>query len=308
MNDETLMLYYYDELSHAERREVEAALAANTALAERYRVLREELGELMTSEAPAAPSHLIHQWHDAIDQAADRERVASRPLARPFFFGSFSWGAVAVVALALGIAIGIQLAGDDPAMNVAPVPVAMTTESTGAFSRGLLVHFRDSREQLAGINPDMNGERQLLIQSIIDQNRLFERMAEQNDAGDLARVLRAFEPVLVRLAAEDVSAEEAARLLSHMKEWDGEVHKQWKARTATHQAAIDGGDPFEYAKVLKELIQLKQKGPLRPNDRAHLSRSLDLLTEELSRALNMTTLQARELIDDAVGIPLQQLG
>jgi anti-sigma factor RsiW len=43
MNDETLTLYYYDELNAAERREVEAALAADAALAERYRVLREEL-------------------------------------------------------------------------------------------------------------------------------------------------------------------------------------------------------------------------------------------------------------------------
>jgi hypothetical protein len=220
MNDETLTLYYYDELSAAERREVDAALTADTALAERYRVLREELDGLMTSEAPAAPTHLVHQWHDAIDKAADRERVASVPLARPFFFGSFSWGAVAVVALALGIAIGIRLSGNDSALDgvidSGPVPVVATTESSGAFSRGLLVHFRDSRAQLADINPDMNGERQLLIQSIIDQNRLFERIAEQNDAGDLARVLRAFEPILVRLAAEDVSPAEAARLQAQL--------------------------------------------------------------------------------------------
>jgi hypothetical protein len=216
MNDETLTLYYYDELSHAEQREVEAALAADAELAERYRVLREELDGLMTSEAPAAPTHLVHQWHDVIDKAAERERVASVPLARPFFFGSFSWGAVAVVALALGIAIGIQLSGNDPVIDAGPVPVVTTTEPTGAFSRGLLVHFRDSREQLAGINPDMNGERQLLIQSIIDQNRLFEQLAEQNDAGDLARVLRAFEPVLVRLAADDVSPDEAARLQAQL--------------------------------------------------------------------------------------------
>ena len=112
--------------------------------------------------------------------------------------------------------LSVQLGDDDPAMNVTPVPVAITTESAGAFSRGLLVHFRDSREQLAGISPGMNGERQLLIQSIIDQNRLFERIAEQNDAGDLARVLRAFEPVLLRLAAEDISPEEAARLLAQL--------------------------------------------------------------------------------------------
>ena len=47
---------------------------------------------------------------------------------------------------------------------------------------------------------------------IINQNRLFERAAEQNDADDLARVLRAFEPVLVRLAEEDLSDADAEAL------------------------------------------------------------------------------------------------
>ncbi len=51
-----------------------------------------------------------------------------------------------------------------------------------------------------------------MVNQIINQNRLFERAAEQNDADDLARVLRAFEPVLVRLAEEDLSDAEAEAL------------------------------------------------------------------------------------------------
>ena len=47
---------------------------------------------------------------------------------------------------------------------------------------------------------------------IINQNRLFERAAEQNNAADLARVLRAFEPILVQLAKEDLSDAEAQAL------------------------------------------------------------------------------------------------
>ena len=47
---------------------------------------------------------------------------------------------------------------------------------------------------------------------IINQNRLYQRAAEQNEADDLARVLRAFEPVLVRLAAEDLSDTDAEAL------------------------------------------------------------------------------------------------
>jgi hypothetical protein len=217
MNDETLMLYYYDELSAAERREVEAALAADATLAERYRVLRDELEGLVTSATPSAPSHLVEQWHDAIDKAAAREAVVASPPRRAFHFGSFFWGAAVTAALAIGVAIGVFVSGGDPSVdNVVAHTEAPPADASGAFSRGLFVHFRDSREQLVGIDPDMNGERQLLIQNVIDQNRLFERMAEQNDAGDLARVLRAFEPVLVRLASEDVSPEEAAKLQAQL--------------------------------------------------------------------------------------------
>ena len=216
MNDQTLTLYYYRELSLAERREVEAALEADAALADRYRVLREELDGLVTSDAPAAPSHLVARWHDLIDRAATPEPVTVLQPRRSFHFGSFFWGAAVAASLAVGIAIGVFVSGDDPTTATPVAHTGAPTDTSAAFSRGLLVHFRDSREQLATIDPGMNGERQRLIQSIIDQNRLFERMARQNDAGDLARVLRAFEPVLVRLAADDVSPEEAAKLRAQL--------------------------------------------------------------------------------------------
>ena len=51
---------------------------------------------------------------------------------------------------------------------------------------------------------------------IVQQNRLFARVAKQNDSQDLARVLRAFEPILVQLAAADISNDEAARLQSQL--------------------------------------------------------------------------------------------
>ena len=51
---------------------------------------------------------------------------------------------------------------------------------------------------------------------IIDQNRLFERAAEQNDSQKLARVLRAFEPVLLQLAAEDLAPEDAEALRAQL--------------------------------------------------------------------------------------------
>jgi hypothetical protein len=62
------------------------------------------------------------------------------------------------------------------------------------------------------LSADGGVDRQLLIEAIMRQNRQFERAALEHDAGDVARVLRAFEPVLLRLASEDTGAEDAAAL------------------------------------------------------------------------------------------------
>ena len=217
MNDETLTLYYYDELSAAERREVEAALAADAALAERYRLLREDLDGLMTSDTPSAPSHLVAQWHDSIDRAAATAPVTAPSPRRTFHFGSFFWGAAVAASLAIGIGIGVFVSGDGPSTGTLVATTSPSHETTSAFSRSLLVHFRDSRDRLSAIEASTNGNRRQLVQDIVDQNRLFVRMAENNESRDLARVLRAFEPVLLRLAAEDVSPAEAERLLSQLQ-------------------------------------------------------------------------------------------
>ena len=47
---------------------------------------------------------------------------------------------------------------------------------------------------------------------LIEQNRLFEQAAEHSNAQNLARVLRAFEPILLRLASEDIAPQDAEAL------------------------------------------------------------------------------------------------
>ena len=51
---------------------------------------------------------------------------------------------------------------------------------------------------------------------LIEQNRLFETAADHNNAPQLARVLRAFEPILLRLAATDTAPEDAAALRAQL--------------------------------------------------------------------------------------------
>ena len=221
MNDDTLTLYYYDDgLTAAERREVESALRSDSALAERYRKLCAQLDGLKEFDSVPAPSHLVARWHDAIDKAGEREAVAVVKPSVSFHFGSFFWGTAVTAALALGIAIGVYMTGDGvddsvPANTFTDVTQTPEADAPTAFSRGLLVHFQESRDQLTGLT-NANGKRSQLIMNIIQQNRLFERMASQNESPDLARVLRAFEPILTRLAADDISPEDAAKLQSQL--------------------------------------------------------------------------------------------
>jgi RNA polymerase-interacting CarD/CdnL/TRCF family regulator len=98
-----------------------------------------------------------------------------------------------------------------------------------------------------------------------------------------------------------ISPEEANSLLDQIKRWKGKPKAQWKARADAHQSALESGDPLECAKVLKGLYKLESEGDLRPRDRAHLKQSLELLTDELARALKKRPAQAERLLMEATG-------
>ena len=55
-------------------------------------------------------------------------------------------------------------------------------------------------------------QQSLLLMQIVAQNRVFERAAETNNAPDVARLMRAFEPILLRLAEQDIAPEDAEAL------------------------------------------------------------------------------------------------
>ena len=217
MNDDTLLLYYYnDGLSAQERLDVEAAMAANMSVRARYEGLRLQLDGLDTGSDVAVPTHMVQRWHDSIDRAAQREYVPSRRGLGPFNAMSFFWGAAVTAALAIGIGIGVIMSGSPVPVQLAPTVALVDSGSSpgipGAFARGMQVHLRDTQQNIAALSGDSGEDRTLLVMRIIQQNRLFERAAEQNDSAGLARVLRAFEPILLRLAADDIAPEDADAL------------------------------------------------------------------------------------------------
>ena len=96
--------------------------------------------------------------------------------------------------------------------TIASVPSPRGPGADSAFARGLQVHLRDTQLDLAAVPVDAAADRAELVMRIIQQNRLFERAAIDNDSDKLARVLRAFEPILLRLAADDIAPEDAESL------------------------------------------------------------------------------------------------
>ncbi|HZW59853.1 MAG TPA: hypothetical protein VFE85_06125 [Woeseiaceae bacterium] len=224
MNDELLTLYYYrDGLTEAERRDVAAALESDAALRAAYEQLCRDLAQLGTPQEVAVKADVVARWHDSIERAArlERQRLPSR--GRLLHVPSFAWGTVLAAVLIAGIGIGFYVAGTRvPVLDGASVatgadstlPASRT--SSLAFVRGLKVHLSKSRRELAGLPDDAAAERAALIAQMIEQNRLFERAAAQNGSRDLARVLRAFEPILERLAADDVTPREAEVLQAQL--------------------------------------------------------------------------------------------
>lgn len=221
MNDDLLTLYYYkDGLTEAELRDVRSALETDPAVRARYERLCEDLARFDAPDTVAVTADVTARWHDSINRAARIERQRERP-GRLLHIPSFAWGTLVTAALALGVGLGFYLAEQreaeqaiDPGMLVDLAP-GMRSPSI-AFARGLQVHLQESRQDLAALPVDADRERAVLIMHMIQQNRLFERAAEQNDASDLARVLRAFEPILMRLARNELPPRDAEALQAQL--------------------------------------------------------------------------------------------
>lgn len=154
----------------------------------------------------------VQRWHDALDDAASEEAATGHASGSNLQPTSFFMGMAIAATLALGIAIGVFI-GDDDAETFSPASVQVAA-TPDALSRGLRVHFRESREQLMEL-PD-SADRTMLVLRIIEQNRMFENAANASDATKLARVLRAFEPILLQLAADDIAPADAQALQAQL--------------------------------------------------------------------------------------------
>jgi hypothetical protein len=217
ITEDILLLYYYDELTPGEREQVRIALANDPRLAVQYRGLCNQLEKWRNESVPPAADHLRQRWHDSIDRAArsaPARAEARRAGPRLWLAGM---GAALAAALAIGIGIGVRLQDQQILENVVNSSTGGTeTVPAGtvplSFTRGLQLHLNDSQREIRSLSIGDDASRIALTLQLIEQNRLFAQAAAQRNAPNLARVLRAFEPILLRLASDDIAPQDAEAL------------------------------------------------------------------------------------------------
>lgn len=238
MNDESLILFYYkDGLTAAERREIAAALESDATLAQRYRQLARELDAMREPADVAMPAGLEYRLQSGLERAARLEASGRSPRARSFHYWSFALGAGIAAALALGIGIGLWMsAGEEggAGLTVQTAPATTVEWSHAAFLRGLESHLRSGRMSLGDLAGPQDPNRLELAASLLQRNRAYQELALQNGAPEFARVLRSFEPMLVQLGSEDLSAQDAADLQAQL-EFEFSVVLTKLARAASQQ-------------------------------------------------------------------------
>jgi hypothetical protein len=201
-DDELLLYYYRDGLEPDERARIGAALAAQPELAQRLHRLVARLDSVAVTPDVPVPANVQQRWQSALDNAVMRGPKAA-PVARGFTQRRWlaAAAALAVVALAVTFQVRREPAGqlaDDGARNITP-PVSGKAENS-PYENGLKVHLASTERRLASLGSASPEERAKLVDAIIGQNRIYALAAERAGEPQLARVLRAFTPVLEDVA------------------------------------------------------------------------------------------------------------
>ncbi len=208
ISDDDLLLYYYrDGLDAAERARIGAALSEQPELAQRMQGLVARLDAAAAMPEVPVPAAVQQRWQDALERAVV-SKAAWRVRCDPAANWTYGWMAAAAVAVVALIVFQVTTQSP-PDRTVENQPEATQPGDAGdgsAYERGLKWHLASTEQQLAGLDSAKPEERARLIETIIAQNRIYALAAERAGEPQLARVLRAFAPVLEGLEHGDSSA------------------------------------------------------------------------------------------------------
>ena len=209
ISDDDLLLYHYRELDAAERARVSAALSEQPDVARRLHALVARLDAVAALPEVPVPAHTQQRWQAALEHASREHRAM--PARRPALTQRrWQLAAAAVLVLALGVTLrqvwapgsgqgnGNIATTDTPAAS--GTPAATGTPSASPYENGLKFHLASTERRLASLEGASPEERARLVDAIIGQNRIYALAAERAGEPQLARVLRAFTPILEDVA------------------------------------------------------------------------------------------------------------
>jgi hypothetical protein len=214
ISDDDLLLYHYRELGPADRARISTALSQQPELAQRLHALVARLDAVAALPEVPVPVQTQQRWQAALERASHENRAA--PARRPAFT-QMRWqlvaAAVAVVAIGLVLRHVLPPAGESTTTTATQPPVE-EAEPASAYENGLKFHLASTERRLASLEGASPEERARLVEAIIGQNRIYALAAERAGEPQLARVLRAFTPVLEDVAQGrgEVTANSLAQL------------------------------------------------------------------------------------------------
>jgi hypothetical protein len=228
ISDDDLLLYHYrDGLDSSERARIGAAHSAHPELAQRMQALVARLAAVAEIPEVPVPAEVQARWRAALETASQQDGQRETRAPRRSFM-QVRWplaaaAAVAIVALTLVFQAVLRPAADLTAEVSRPVDGASAPDAS-AYERGLKWHLASTEQQLASLESAGPEERARLVETIIAQNRMYALAAERAGEPQLARVLRAFAPVLESVAKGGESSERGiAQLNFEMRVMQGRL-------------------------------------------------------------------------------------
>jgi hypothetical protein len=244
ISDDELLLYYYrDGLDAAARARIGTALAEHPELAQRLHRLVAQLDTVAEMPEVPVPPHIEQRWQSALARAAATPAATTGSRFRT----AFRWQPLAVAAAVAAIAVFVTIQvsmlsrsdrGDRPvAQSETP---AANAPAASAYERGLRWHLANTEQRLASLDSVKPEERTQLIQAIIEQNRLFALAAERANEPQLARVLRAFTPILENLASErrEADASDLAQLNFELRVMQARLKAEAESQSTAQSIAL----------------------------------------------------------------------
>ncbi len=210
-DDELLLFHFSDGLTSERVAEIQTALGCDSVLRERLAQLRAHLATLSQTEDNALPAAVQYRLQQKLRRLHDAAQTPPRAdfwrAIRPqstWFLPAFAAGvgALTMWLYTQGIAPPTQpVVALPPNVSVPAQAQTQTQTQTQTQSMSLpalRAHLLQTQLLLESFDPS-NSEERALLGEIIAQNQNYAARAQQLGRADLARVLRALEPVLVEV-------------------------------------------------------------------------------------------------------------